>query len=119
MQPERIAQKMIFEYISNYTDLPFHHSPNEIKCPIQYRMIRKSLGVLPGFSDIFIPRATELFYGTFIEIKIKPNRPTQAQLDFVSNMLREGYYAKIISEKTPKELFDSTILDIKNIYGLS
>lgn len=118
MQPEQIAQKMIYEYISKYTDLPFHHSPNEIKCPIQYRMIRKSLGVLAGFSDIFIPRATNLFYGTFIEIKIKPNKATEAQLNFVNNMIREGYYAKIISEKTAGDLFDATILDIKTIYGL-
>lgn len=118
MKPEQIAQKMIYEYISKYTDLPFHHSPNEGKRKIQYGAILKSMGLMAGFSDIFIPRATELFYGTFIEIKIKPNKPTEAQLNFVSNMLREGYYAKIISEKTPAELFDATILDIKTIYGL-
>lgn len=51
-------------------------------------------GLPVGFSDLLI------FYGdgkvAFLEAKIKPNKPSKAQLDFIRLMRSRGYIAGVV-----------------------
>lgn len=51
-------------------------------------------GLPRGFSDLLI------FYGdgktAFLEAKIKPNKPTKDQLNFIKEMKKRGYLAGVV-----------------------
>lgn len=51
-------------------------------------------GLPQGFSDLL------LFYGkgkvAFLEAKIKPNKPSKAQVDFINLMKSRGYLAGVV-----------------------
>lgn len=41
----------------------------------------------PGFSDLFFVRSGRIY---FIEVKVKPNKPTPEQLNFIEQMKKQG-----------------------------
>ncbi len=45
-----------------------------------------------GFSDLIFIRSGEI---SFVEVKVKPNRPTVEQLHFISNMQKRGCKAGV------------------------
>lgn len=51
----------------------------------------KRQGVKAGVSDIFIPCPKGRYHGLYIEMKVKPNKPTQKQKDFLTDMAGSGY----------------------------
>jgi hypothetical protein len=69
--------------------------PNERKCSIQRRISMKKAGVRSGVPDIFIPAPNLKYSGLFIEMKVKPNRPTPEQLAMLSELSRQNYYTVI------------------------
>lgn len=87
-------QIAVCEY-AELRNLPFFHVANERRCSMQYGRLLKRKGVKPGFSDCFMPRGNHTFKGLFIELKIKPNKPTPNQLIFIENMISEGYAAHV------------------------
>ena len=70
------------------------------------------MGVVAGFSDIFMPRGNAHFKGLFIELKVGKNKATPAQLDFINDMIAEGYQAMVAYGA------EEAILMIRQFYGL-
>jgi hypothetical protein len=112
LQPEEALGISIHDWVLWNTKLPFIHIGNERKCSWDYGKKLKRMGVLPGVSDIFMPRANKTYHGLWIELKIKPNKPTENQIKFLNQMLSEGYDACVCYT------FDETISVIKRFYEL-
>lgn len=111
-QLERQHQITVIDWLKLATDLPYIHTANERRCSPQQGAMLKRMGVRAGVSDIFIPRATELFHGAWIELKVGRNKPTPAQLQFMGDMIAEGYYAACAYDA------DECILMIKTLYNI-
>ena len=75
--------------------LPMHHSPNEAKRSLVLGKKLKDEGMMPGFSDCFFIRGNDEFKGIFLELKIKPNKLTQSQTDFLELVKQEGYMGSV------------------------
>lgn len=52
---------------------------------------RKCLGVRAGVADYFLPVARGSKHGLWLEAKVKPNRMSKAQKDFMTQMEEAGY----------------------------
>lgn len=52
-------------------------------------------GVRSGIADICIPIPTKHYHGAWIELKIAPNKPTEAQKAFLEAMSNAGYFAAV------------------------
>ena len=101
LKPETIAMIQVYEWVKQNTNLPFMHIANEGKRSIANTRILKRMGMRPGVSDIFIPRACRGYHGLWIELKVGSNEPTAQQIDFLEQMISEGYLAKVIYEAEP------------------
>lgn len=55
----------------------------------------KAEGVKAGVLDIFVPVARGGFHGLFIEMKVKPNKPTTEQKEFQSAVELQGYATSV------------------------
>lgn len=55
----------------------------------------KKEGVKAGVLDLFLPVARKGYHGLFIEMKIKPNKPSKEQEQFVIDVVEQGYQAHI------------------------
>ena len=55
----------------------------------------KAEGMLAGVADLCILKPSQDYCCLFIEFKIAPNKPSQAQLDFISYANENGYAAII------------------------
>lgn len=49
-------------------------------------------GLPPGFSDLFAVKDGKIY---FIEVKVKPNKPSQKQLDFLELVKKHGCRAGV------------------------
>lgn len=100
MQP-KITEDMLQVFTKDLLDLRrapgviAHHSPNEGKFPVQYRVKLLARGMLPGFPDwIFICPRKHAF---FLELKrpkqgkSRAGEQTDAQIDFEEGVTRNGY----------------------------
>jgi hypothetical protein len=112
LPPEIIEQIKVHEWVKQRTNLPFIHVPNEAKRSPSLGAVLKRMGLRAGVSDIFIPRAKDNFHGLWIELKMKGNRPTENQLQFIADMKNEGYEAMVCYESA------AAIEAIKNFYQL-
>ncbi len=94
--PEDIQSIILYDWIvfNNLDDITFHVG-NERNCSNAYGSLLKRKGVKPGVSDYFIMRPMPPYAGLIIELKIKPNKPTATQLQFLETMNREGYLAVV------------------------
>lgn len=55
----------------------------------------KAEGVKAGVSDIMFPVSRACFHGLFIEMKVRPNKPTAEQLDFIAAVTAQKYLAVV------------------------
>lgn len=55
----------------------------------------KAAGVKAGVPDLFLPVPRGNYHGLWIEMKIKPNKPTQNQLDWIFNLRERNYACEI------------------------
>lgn len=82
-EPEHSLQKQVITLLrfNAYPGVVFFHVPNEGKRGIKARARLKQEGVLAGVSDIvlFIPPQGRAHC---LELKVKPNTPTDAQVAF-------------------------------------
>ena len=90
---ESIEQVKVVNWIRQCTTLPVIHVANERTCSPQYGALLKRMGVTPGVSDLFIPRAIKGYHGAWIELKTKTGKLSISQMDFLAKMNAEGYFA--------------------------
>ena len=69
------------------------HVPNERKASIQRRVALKRAGVRKGIPDIVVPVANDKYSGLYIEMKVKPNKPSPEQITVLWNLNAIGNYA--------------------------
>lgn len=93
LREETKFQIAVFEYINtlpSIRDVSFH-CPNEGRRGLIEGRILKRMGLRAGVPDIFIACPRGDYHGLFIELKIKPNRPSVTQKAFMEK-LRKKYY---------------------------
>ena len=70
---------------------------NGVKFESEQAAIRaKTTGLVAGVPDIIWPVKNDRFSGLWLEMKIKPNRPTEKQLEFIELLNSEGYHAQVV-----------------------
>lgn len=96
------VHKEMIEGIKFYDWLRFHgldkishHVANERECNTQQGSLLKRSGVKKGVVDYHIERAAQGYHGLKIELKIKPNKPSSEQLEYIKQMNEEGYLAVV------------------------
>ena len=94
IKPEQQFQLQVADF-SRAHRLRMIHVPNEGKRTDYTGNLLKRMGMYPGFSDCFFPKGNKSFKGLFVELKVKPNKPTQHQLNFIEEMIQEGYAGHI------------------------
>lgn len=106
LRGEDSEMSVIYDWVNVCTDLPFIRIENARKCTPGLGAKLKRLGVRKGVSDIFIPRANKSFHGLFIELKTLTGRPTKEQINFLIQMIDEGYQAMVCygAEQAIKEI---------------
>jgi len=92
---ETIMQIKVYEFVKQNTDLPFYHFPLEGKRNPMYAKILKRQGMIPGVSDIFLPRGNAFHKGVWIELKTLAGKISPAQTVFMNQMIDEGYLARV------------------------
>ena len=55
----------------------------------------KAEGVKSGVPDVCLPVARGGYHGLYIEMKVKPNRPTKQQLVWLSELSKQGYLTAV------------------------
>ena len=55
----------------------------------------KEQGVKAGVPDLCLPVARGAFHGLYIELKIKGNKPTTKQRDWIERLREQGYKAEV------------------------
>ncbi len=96
---ETHEQLALFEWIRLHPKIaPYAmHIANERKSSPQYGALLKRMGVRAGVSDIFVAIASPCgnYHGLWIELKAGKNKPTTSQLQFIADMINQGYCAKV------------------------
>lgn len=70
-----------------------YHIPNEGKASIQRRIALSRAGVLKGIPDICVPIPVAPYGALYIELKIKPNRPSREQTRVIAHLNELGNLA--------------------------
>lgn len=88
--------------ITNYPQLKWLvHIPNGGTRNLREAVELKAQGVKAGVPDLMLAysayksSADDWYHGLFIEMKVKPNKASQEQLDWLANLHGEGYYTCI------------------------
>lgn len=71
------------------------HVPNESKSSIPRRVALKKAGLRAGVPDICIPVACRGYNSLWIEMKVKPNKPSPEQLELIEHLNAAGNYARV------------------------
>ena len=91
MGPEDHLQHQVVVWVSSqYPKLRYHHSPNEGKRTPFERTKYKYLGSDSGFPDLIFPAIM-----LAIELKIKPNKPTDKQQEWLNYFSSIGWTAVV------------------------
>lgn len=98
--PEELEMTLFFDYVryKAFEDERLHscyHIPNEGKASIQRRLALARAGVKKGIPDICVPIANEKYHALYIELKVKPNKPTVAQKEVIEHLNKLGNYATV------------------------
>ena len=94
-EQERIFQWKDY-FIKKYPDLEYLYAiPNgEYRPPTTAARLKRQ-GVKAGVSDIHLPIKRGDYIGLWIELKVKPNRPTEKQRQWLDGMTAHGHYAVV------------------------
>lgn len=72
-----------------------YHVPNEGKRGRAAAGIAKAAGLRSGVPDLVLDFAAGAYHGLRIEMKVRPNRPTPAQWDWLRRLQDAGYLAAV------------------------
>ncbi len=98
--PEELQQIAFFDFCRamQHTHLGYalaYHVPNERMASIQRRMTLKRAGVRKGVPDICVPVRNDKYSALYIEMKVKPNKPSPEQISLIQHLNIAGNYAVI------------------------
>mgnify|MGYP007071590385 CR=1 FL=1 len=98
--PEELEMTLFFDFVryKAFQDERLHscyHIPNEGKASIQRRLALARAGVKKGIPDICVPIPNDSYHALYIELKVKPNKPTQAQKECIEHLNKLGNYAVV------------------------
>jgi hypothetical protein len=106
-------QHAVMQYLKiQYADTLAIHVPNEGKRSpfVQYKF--KYLGGMQGIPDVIVFKQTPSYAGLAIELKVKPNKPTKNQLEFLDKLSDSGWYATWVNSfEAAKEIIDQYFTD--------
>jgi hypothetical protein len=89
--PEDHLQHQVITWLKyQHPKIKYHHSPNEGKRSDFEKFKYSYLGSDSGFPDLIIPEKKLV-----IELKIKPNRPSVAQLEWLAYFKMIGWRAEV------------------------
>ena len=96
--PESNEQQALFQWAKfmeqKYPELRLlYHPPNGGKRDKREAARLKREGVKAGVPDLCLPVARGEFHGLYIELKAGKNKPTDAQKEWISDLILQGYYA--------------------------
>jgi hypothetical protein len=111
LKPETKLQIAVYKFCVAYK-ICMIHVPNEGKRKVTTGKILQNMGMRKGFADCFFPKGNDQFKGLFIELKVKPNKPTVDQIKFLQDMLSFGYDACVCYT------LDEAIAVISRFYNL-
>lgn len=113
MPLESEEQTALFQWAAYVPDLKWMFAiPNGgTRNPREARNLKRQ-GVKAGVSDIFLPLPRGKYHGLFIEMKVKGNKPTEKQLDFLKYAQEWGYMVKVAYGFREAQ---KTILDYLNL----
>lgn len=111
LHPEQRIQIAVCDFCRLYK-IPMIHVPNEGKRTAYTGNLLKTMGMRPGFADCFFPRGNNTFKGMFLELKSAKGKPTALQINFLGEMMAEGYFTAITYG------IDESLLIIKQFYAI-
>ena len=101
-------QHAVMQYLKiQYADTLAIHVPNEGKRSpfVQYKF--KYLGGMQGIPDVIVFKQTASYAGLAIELKVKPNKPTKNQTEFLDQLSDSGWFATWVNSfEAAKEVID-------------
>lgn len=96
MTKEDELQIQVITYLQiQYKDKLFFHVPNGGSRNPREGAKLKRMGVLPGVCDVLILNPMGSWNGCAIELKIKPNKVTDSQVDFIGKLDKINWYTKV------------------------
>ena len=97
---EEIEQSTLFRWASyaqtQYEELRLmYHVPNEGKRSAVAGARLKQAGLKPGVPDVCLPTAHGGYIGLYIEMKVKPNKPTDNQKQWLRALREAGHFVAV------------------------
>ena len=97
---EEIEQAALFRWASyaqtQYEELKLmYHVPNEGKRSAVTGARMKQAGLKPGVPDVCLPTAHGGYVGLYIEMKVKPNKPTENQKQWLRALREAGHFTAV------------------------
>ena len=97
---EEIEQSTLFRWASyaqtQYEELKLmYHVPNEGKRSAVTGARMKQAGLKPGVPDVCLPTAHGGYVGLYIEMKVKPNKPTENQKQWLRALREAGHFTAV------------------------
>ena len=97
---EENEQAALFRWASyaqtQYDELKLmYHVPNEGKRSAVTGARMKQAGLKPGVPDVCLPTAHGGYIGLYIEMKVKPNKPTENQKQWLRALREAGHFTAV------------------------
>jgi len=97
---ESDEQQTLFEWAGYMTNTHpelalMYHTPNGGARSYGTAGRLKAEGVKSGVPDICLPAAKGKYHGLYIELKVKPNKPTIEQKWWIEQLNKADYYATV------------------------
>lgn len=97
---EEREQTLFFDYVrlKSLQDERLHtiyHIPNEGKASIQRRLALARAGLKKGIPDVCCPFPNAKHHALYIEMKVKPNKPSVAQKEMLEHLNKSGNLAVV------------------------
>ena len=101
-------QHSVMEYLKvQYPNSLAIHVPNEGKRSPFAQFKFKYLGGMQGIPDVIVFKQTASYAGLAIELKVKPNKPTKNQTEFLDQLSDSGWFATWVNSfEAAKEVID-------------
>ena len=97
---EEIEQSTLFRWAS-YAQMQneelklMYHIPNEGKRSAAMGARLKAEGLKAGVPDVCLPTAHGGYIGLYIEMKVKPNKPTEQQKQWLRDLRKAGHMTAV------------------------